>query len=872
MPLSAGTRLGPYEILAPLGAGGMGEVWKAHDMRLGREVAVKVLPVDFLESEEKRARFEREARALAALNHPNIAAIYTFEEIPGSPGSPGRHLLVQELLEGETLRAALGRGSLPMRRSLGIAAQVADGLAAAHEKGIVHRDVKPENVFVTKDGRVKVLDFGLARHDVSRHDTSDTRSPTLAALSEKGVVLGTVAYMSPEQARGEVVDFRSDQFSLGTVLYEMLTGKRPFEGASVADTLAAIIRDEPEPLEKRAPNVPAPVRWIVDRCLAKERLGRYDSTRDLARDLATCGLYLSEATSGAAAALGPGAAASGRRSRVVLLTIAGATLLAILAFLAGRILTLPSEKQGPVTFKRLTFRTAGVLSGRFAPDGNTVVYSAIEGVKPAELFSVRVDTAESTPLGIQKATILSVSSKGELAVLLKKGFLRTHQSGVGTLARVPLGSGAPREIAENIYRADWSPDGTELAVIPSYSAGKWRLEYPVGTVLYETTGFLSEVRVSPKGDLAAVRECDSAGVCTLVLVDRSGGNRTLGVPFRGVGGLAWRAGGEEIVFFAGKTLGTGAIRAITVSGRERVLLPTGGLMFFYDAHPDGRLLASHLAYRIGMSAFSPGAERERDLSWLDGSLVADISPDGSMVLFVEVGQGGSLNGHVYVRKTDGSPAIRLGDGQATNFSSDGKWVLTLSSGNPREITLLPTGPGTPRNVPVEGVAPSYAIMSPDGKTLVVVGVEPGKPHGVYVVPVTGGRPRLILAEWQGRGGVFSPDSKSLAVLDPTGKGRIVSLEGSPERPLLGFEPEDLLAQWSADGRFFYAVRLQDLPARIFRIEIETGRRELWKELLPADPSGVVRFEKIVVSPDGRSYAYSYFRLVANDLYLIEGLK
>jgi serine/threonine protein kinase len=268
MSLSAGVRLGQYEVVAPLGAGGMGEVWKARDTRLGREVALKVLPGNLLESEEGRARFEREARALAALNHPNIAAIYSFEEIPGSSGSPSRHVLIQELLEGGTLREALGKGPLSLRKALDVALQVAEGLAAAHGKGIVHRDIKPENVFLTKDGHAKLLDFGLARHDVARRDSADTRSPTLEAISEKGIVLGTVAYMSPEQARGEAVDFRSDQFSLGTVLYEMVTGKRPFEGDSAADTMASIIRDEPEPLSKSAPSVSAPVRWMVERLLS----------------------------------------------------------------------------------------------------------------------------------------------------------------------------------------------------------------------------------------------------------------------------------------------------------------------------------------------------------------------------------------------------------------------------------------------------------------------------------------------------------------------------------------------------------------------------------------------------------------------------
>ena len=539
MPLAQGTKLGPYEILAPLGAGGMGEVYRARDTRLDRTVALKVLPEQFFENRESIARFEREAKALAAVSHPNIAVVYSFEEVSG------RYLLVQELLEGETLRAALGRGPLPMRRSLGIAAQIADGLAAAHEKGMVHRDVKPENVFATTDGRVKVLDFGLARHDASRRDPTDTRSPTLAALSEKGAVLGTVAYMSPEQARGEVVDFRSDQFSLGTVLYEMLTGTRPFQAASAPETLTAIIRDEPEPLEKKAPNVPAPVRWIVDRCLAKERVGRYDSTHDLARDLATCGLYLSETTSGAAAALGPRAAPSGRRSRRVLLG-AGVVAALFLAFAFGRKTVREGISPSDVSFRRLTFRRGNLLRARFAPDGKTVVYSAAWDGKPAELFSVRTDSLESQALGIRNADILSISSKGELAILLKKGFLLT--GGGGMLARLPLGGGAPREIVEGVFDASWSPDGSELALIPGERGSNHRLEYPIGKTLHETTGELYCVRASPTGDLVSFLEFHTLDAGFVSVADRGGKVRKLSGPWAFVGCPMWRPDGRSIVF------------------------------------------------------------------------------------------------------------------------------------------------------------------------------------------------------------------------------------------------------------------------------------------------------------------------------------
>src|SRR5664280_1671666 len=284
MTLSAGTRLGPYEILSPLGVGGMGEVYRAKDTRLARDVAVKVLPEEFFEGEEKRQRFEREARLLASLTHPNVAAVYSFEEISG------RHLLVMELIEGETLRAQLAEGTLPMKKILRIAAQVAEGLAKAHGAGIVHRDLKPENVIVTRDGFAKILDFGLAKVTTTEAGPSgETTAPTLSKMTEPGTVMGTVAYMSPEQALGRPVDFRSDLFSFGSVLYEMVTGWQAFARASAPETMTAIIREEPERVGRAAAGVPAGLRWIVERCLAKDPDERYGSTRDLARDLAQLG-------------------------------------------------------------------------------------------------------------------------------------------------------------------------------------------------------------------------------------------------------------------------------------------------------------------------------------------------------------------------------------------------------------------------------------------------------------------------------------------------------------------------------------------------------------------------------------------------------
>ena len=290
MTLNAGTKLGPYEIVSPLGAGGMGEVYRARDTRLGRDVAVKVLPPDFATDSQRRSRFEQEARAASALNHPNIVTVHDV-------GSADGHLYVaMELVDGRSLREILEASRLPVSRCLDVGTQIAEGLARAHSAGIVHRDLKPENVMLTKDGIVKILDFGLAK--ITKTMGGDvSEMPTAAPLAtDAGTVMGTVGYMSPEQAAGRPVDYRSDQFSLGTILYEMAAGKKPFQRDTAPQTMTAIIAEDPEPIASVNPRVPPPLRWIVDRCLAKEPESRYASTTDLARELKSLRDHLSEAT------------------------------------------------------------------------------------------------------------------------------------------------------------------------------------------------------------------------------------------------------------------------------------------------------------------------------------------------------------------------------------------------------------------------------------------------------------------------------------------------------------------------------------------------------------------------------------------------
>jgi eukaryotic-like serine/threonine-protein kinase len=860
--LPDGTKLGPYEILAPIGAGGMGEVYRARDARLKREVAIKVLPMSVAADPDRLRRFEQEAQAAGGLNHPNITAVHDLGSTNGAP------YIVTELLEGETLRSRLGAGALSPRKAIDYAIQIARGLAAAHEKGIVHRDLKPENLFLTKDGRVKILDFGLAKLKPQPGEGGQTDLRTVSGGTEPGVVLGTMGYMSPEQVRGKAADKRSDLFSFGTILYEMLSGQRAFRGDTAADTITAILTKEPPDLSQTNKEIHSGLDRIVRHCLEKNPEERFESARDVAFDL--------ESLSSISAPTGAVAAPEARTRPGWL---APAAIAAVVALAAGLAAGYRAGKHAgfvpPPNYQQLTFRRGELYSARFAPDGQTVVYAAAWDGKPVEVFATRTDRPESRTFGLLGADVASVSRGGEMLVFVdrhpEEAFIRA-----GTLAQVSVSGGvAPREISTDVQWADWAPDGSNFAVVRDVQ-GRNQLEYPAGHVLFQTTGWISHPRVSPGGDLVAfldhpIRRDDGGWVS---IVDRAGKKRNLAGIFASVQGLSWSPRGE--VWFTGtRAGGNRGIHAVALSGgSERLLARVTESLTLQDIAKDGRALVSHDVIRIGALGHASGDTKERDLSWLDWSTTFDITKDGKTLLFAETGEGAGAAYSCFIRGTDGSPPVRLGDGVGVGISPDGRWVVaTTPRDEAPKLWLYPTGPGDKRLLQTGNlnVEPAGEFL-PDGKRIVFTGSEPGHGTRLFLIDVAGGSPRAFTPEgYRFVPRSVSPDGRRVIVLGPDRRRYFYAVEGGEPEPIPGLAADETPYGWSGDGRFLYVARRREIPARVSKLDVQTGRREPWRELMPADGAGIVSITPVLPAPDGSAYVYGYFRILS-DMYVAEGLK
>jgi Tol biopolymer transport system component len=859
MTLIPGSKLGPYEILGPLGAGGMGEVYRARDTRLGREVALKVLPESFSRDADRLRRFEQEARAVAALNHPNILAIHDIGEQDGSP------FIVSELLEGSTLRAELDRGPLTSRKASDYAAQIAQGLAAAHDKNIVHRDLKPENISLTKEGRVKILDFGLAKLSPNaRGEKSESDGLTLTSLpTEAGMVMGTAGYMAPEQVRGSAVDSRTDIFAFGAVLYEMISGKRAFSRDSAAETMTAILKEDPPELNEMEHPVSPGLERIVRRCLEKQPEQRFQSAKDLA--------FALEALSGTTSRTAANAAIAGSAGVPrwpVFVAAAAVTGLALGAAIAWYLRPAPPS---PPTFTRVSFHRGEVIRGRFAPDTKTVFYSAKFGGGAPDTYSIREDYPASTPAGLGGALLLSISRQGQMAVLTKPIYFAHYVWG-GTLATSPLGGSAPRELLEHVFDADWGPDGNELAVLDRNN-DRWRLQYPIGKVLLESEGWMSDPRVSPDGTQVALfrHPFDPDDRGDLVLLDRSGKLRIISTGWESLEGLAWAPSGKEIWFSAAETGEQWCIHAVTLSGKQRTVYCGTAPTRILDIAASGRALVSTEEARGTMELVEHGSNQERDLSWLSYSWGPRLSKDGSEVLFTDLSEQSGNDYSVYVRKSDGSPAVRIaGGGYASDITPDGKWALVQLPDDPaKRLQIVPVGPGQARALHWDGMEPRWAEWFPDGEHILMVARQSAQAEAVYLTDINGSTPKQLSPgnmSW----GAIAPDGQSF-ISEQNRSVAVRSISDGSSKPIPGILVTEEPIGWAGSKHVFVQNKIPT-GLNIYKIDVESGQRELWQTLTPKDSMGLRPMNTpIAITADGRWMAFSC-RTQLGQLYRSDTLK
>ncbi|HEU4725896.1 MAG TPA: protein kinase [Candidatus Eisenbacteria bacterium] len=832
MSLTPGTKLGPYEISGLLGAGGMGEVYRARDTRLGRDVAVKVLPRGMASDPERQQRFEAEARAAGSLNHPNIVTLHDVGVADGIP------YLVTEVLEGESLRAVIQRGPVAPGAALDLIVQLASGLSVAHLKGIVHRDLKPENLFVLNDGRLKILDFGIAkltRTDATLSEAETT--PVFASLTAAGTIMGTVSYMAPEQLRDRPVDQRADLFAVGAIFHELLTGKQPFTGETAADRVSAILMADTPPLPAEAEREIPGIGAVVARLLAKRPEGRIDTAADLAFTLSLLkGKHAPPSPEGSAAVRGGSAITN-------------------------------------LEYRQLTFRGGEIGNARFAPDGQTVIYDAAWGGAPNEIYMTRLESPESSPLGIGHANVQALSCTTEVAAILRPrdigGFIW-----IGTLARFPLVGGRPRELVDSVYSADWSPDGRNLSAIRIVD-GVCRIESPLGTVVHSSRGWMSHLRYSPDGATLAFLEHPGIGnnAGNVSILRPGEPPKRLTKHYEMVWRLAWRPDGKEIWFGAQESeQATIGMAGVTLDGATRRVFTAPGWAAIEDIAKNGDVMISMTRpqMRLETGTRDGGIHAIRDLSTLDWSLLRDISDDGSTVIFDETGLGAAGVAGVYIRSTDGAPAVRLADGGCSSLSPDGKFVLAGRGPDSGTMMIVPTGAGPTRRINLPDYAIGFAAFIPGADALALLARKGDSARSIFHLDLATETVRPVGESFNLAGYfVISPDGRRVAVRDGD-RIRVTELESGTSRLVPNIPPGILPAGWTEDSKGLYLWSRSQVPSRVLRADVETGENEHWMEVWPAVRSGVAGFNSMRLTPDGSRYACSYV-MIDSTLFLARGL-
>jgi eukaryotic-like serine/threonine-protein kinase len=834
---------GRYDVAREIGAGGMATVYLAQDLKHDRKVAIKVLRPE-LAAVIGAERFLREIKTIANLQHPHILGLIDSGEVHGTA------YYVMPFVEGESLRDRLSREKqLPIPDALRLATEVAGALDYAHRHGIIHRDIKPENILL-HDGAALVADFGIA---LAASKAGGSR------MTETGMSLGTPTYMSPEQAMGErEITARSDVYALGCVTYEMLIGDPPFTGSTAQAIVAKVMTADPVPLTAQRRSVSPQVEAAVLTALEKLPADRFGTPAEFAAALN-------------GRADGPTVRSIPPRTRAPRFAlVAGALALVALGLLAGRWVWGRSAPAG-LTFLQRSFRDEAIYNARFAPDGRTIVYSSAAETSAPDVFVIRPDYAAPTPLGLTGAHLLSVSSKGELAVLVRAEFLR-HRLFQGTLARVPLGGGAPREVLDSVREADWSPDGTELAIVHDVG-GRDRLEFPIGKVLYEASGYLSDPRVSPDGRHVAFAEhpfrWDDRG--TVKIVDRAGKPTAVTPGYPAIEGLAWRPASDELLFSAYDSSSAYVVRGLTLGGHLRVAVAGAGVLTTQDVSRSGQVLLTRDDVPFRLMLHAPGASRELDVSWLDLSLAPKLARDGSLLAFSNGGVDAGPNYDVMLRHTAGGQVARLGEGEAAAFSPDGKWLLAFVLSTPPRLVLYPTRTGTERPIPI---GPFESIGSadwfPDGRSILFCGNRVGEASRCYVQPLAGGTARAVTAAGTSAGFV-SPNGEEVVAFGPSlGHRRYPAAGGSGAgREIPGLSFSDQVVRWSTDGRALIVGRATS--GTMDRVDLATGRREPVVTLGTEPPGGRWRIIFFAMGDDPHVYAYVAAAYLS-EIFTVDGVR